>query len=1477
MESQSQSQSHRCSKIKSIVKHEVLHAHRVALELHGHWLVRCRRNSGWVRLLEVWAFIVLFSVMLTLQRSAAVSHRVFSSVTQAVNPIQSNLHNIADVYEYLQELVGSIFVGPTCGDGLCEGPCEMPSWSRFGCASDCGFLEDVLDVDSIQIDLQWDFAHCSSSMSPAMLISNARWNICPVAVASHGHECYFEEDQSFQSISGSVRLNIAALPIGTWELIVKRDYFRKISAAVRNSRKMEDAGRAFAKLRMAHQVAQVGVQYEDSLLVEALQWATMDLDDVVLRYVNAAASLLLDEAAAQSSNRSMFANQASYSQYVRDINFNAEAIIHNYNNRNIPACQSALQQLNQKNSTVIAGPDAIFIPGRLAWDAENTSAGVLRMNVTWPYDDDGVTCHDTDCECLRIASMINSAVKSQLEHMHTSLSSRVESVTVPQPIGRDSVMQAARHKLQLQLLTREPELFPFTTRLSPGSDPIADPMQSSVTELASLYFKGDMIYPLGPLVTSAADSLLDLHNLSMLRLNGADNISSIDMKLVSMARRVQSRRLELAEGWARTANRPEVMRALQEDPPEYNQVVRTGGNDFYKFCSLENRGLQQYQGTCLEAVQYTDNGIFSCGSGFFNETDCIRQVQMQMDCNALCECSDTATAAQSGSATGACTGYSDIPGLSTEYCSCAACMTLSAATETREWDILSQMRMSNRLNSHWTPSATRPAGTVRGLLSTDRMSTRVSSLSLIQDSLLQSASSAESSIRNASSAASQLGKASELEQLVSAASSSIHYKYTAHHAALSAITEEQAGITYALERQNVAAALIKLLDSSQDISIRRFEKGYTDVLNALQRVLTQDASSEAALLMLWGAARRRLLVESRNAAMAATPCTTVNGTVLHWESHQFESRTRKGFQNLLDVRARAIGAFANHILAGVHLHAKRVAPALCKTRFGDLASICHGHVSFLPYGIDPAFRTTAVSMYQDHLDNKATKTALYNCSDLPSQPRYNVSHRNPFLGTYETGNPEPYCADLYNHLHEPLAFQARRLAGFGDGFSVWVDMQNTESSAYKLMQYLREANFLDSMSQEFTAVINMFNPTLKVLAQTFVQFSWATSGLLNVRWSTDTLRACFYCSSTDIFRCCIEIPVFLTLLWAVIASCRRICMMGQIELVPILLNMWMASAMVVWWVHTGITSHQLFISTSYPVYKNIFSQGNMLKLTDPASTDGLWMAAQGTAMLKSLSFWRNLYFAVSSMYVMSLAASFLVNQMQFHPVLGIVSRSLRLAAEDLKNFFILLACLVFLYAVIGHSTFGAAVQKFSSMYLSFETCIHMLLGDMSISNELRMLVDPIRTIAALYCWSYMLLVFTVVLNFMLAIIVDAFVVHKSSENPYQAGMFEELSVFTKDTLSRITGRQQMSTYQLGTILACCKNISASLNTGSTSSLLISKRQVHSSNILELLTRAESCSTNCSQGAHHKGKNLESVADVLKEHMHPGMSTSCSPT
>lgn len=117
----------------------------------------------------------------------------------------------------------------------------------------------------LQIDISWDFSHSLSGPDSSALMAATAWNICPLSQSYHGQECYYEESQTFGTVSGALSLEIPALPDAEWQLVVERDYFHKVSASVRNQGKLTEAGER-RKIEIAWLTAARGHSYEVELI-----------------------------------------------------------------------------------------------------------------------------------------------------------------------------------------------------------------------------------------------------------------------------------------------------------------------------------------------------------------------------------------------------------------------------------------------------------------------------------------------------------------------------------------------------------------------------------------------------------------------------------------------------------------------------------------------------------------------------------------------------------------------------------------------------------------------------------------------------------------------------------------------------------------------------------------------------------------------------------------------------------------------------------------------------------------------------------------------------------------------------------------------------------------------------------------------------------------------------------------------------------
>lgn len=305
----------------------------------------------------------------------------------------------------------------------------------------------------LQVDLRWDFTHARGGLAAAKLAADAAWNLCPVGNALHGTACYFDQDRTFPSVTGSESLEINDLPAGSWRVVVKRDYFRKVAGAVRNRSALAAYGNGVVKIEVAHLAAMAGLEYEAALLqvrdaqlvtlparhadvaaacmpleevwraggsgeASAPPWALVqaaievagaDFEALVTQQIEAASGARLRAVEASANNTAVYPDAASFQAAL-----DAEAavrgkLLDNLQARSIAACEVALSPLNAVEQAVYEG--APLLPPLRAWPA-NTSG--------MPYSWAPCRAHSGK----RVSSMVtndSALLASRIQCMNTAL------------------------------------------------------------------------------------------------------------------------------------------------------------------------------------------------------------------------------------------------------------------------------------------------------------------------------------------------------------------------------------------------------------------------------------------------------------------------------------------------------------------------------------------------------------------------------------------------------------------------------------------------------------------------------------------------------------------------------------------------------------------------------------------------------------------------------------------------------------------------------------------------------------------------------------------------------------------------------------------------------------------------------------------------------------------------------------------------
>lgn len=153
--------------------------------------------------------------------------------------------------------------------------------------------------------------------------------------------------------------------------------------------------------------------------------------------------------------------------------------------------------------------------------------------------------------------------------------------------------------------------------------------------------------------------------------------------------------------------------------------------------------------------------------------------------------------------------------------------------------------------------------------------------------------------------------------------------------------------------------------------------------------------------------------------------------------------------------------------------------------------------------------------------------------------------------------------------------------------------------------------------------------------------------------------------------------------------------------------------------------------------------------------------------------------------------------LDFQPQMGILTRTVARAMGDLLHFFVLLVAVMAVYVCMGNLVFGSRLRVFSTLVLSMRTTLDMLFGEFGDSEQsmfdttydIGLLMIP----ACMFFYSFMIIVFLVILNFLLAIVVDAFTDVKSESRNNSVSMFQEVTELLTYNVMRLLSNDFRST------------------------------------------------------------------------------------
>ncbi|KAK3277976.1 hypothetical protein CYMTET_14057 [Cymbomonas tetramitiformis] len=207
------------------------------------------------------------------------------------------------------------------------------------------------------------------------------------------------------------------------------------------------------------------------------------------------------------------------------------------------------------------------------------------------------------------------------------------------------------------------------------------------------------------------------------------------------------------------------------------------------------------------------------------------------------------------------------------------------------------------------------------------------------------------------------------------------------------------------------------------------------------------------------------------------------------------------------------------------------------------------------------------------------------------------------------------------------------------------------------------------------------------------------------------------------------------------------------------------STIVLWLSFIIMDARTFSMEPRYHVLASLSSKGRWQKLSEDHPDDFEEMTRRFDDMSRMTDF------QVRYMMQNGLNSFFLICRIlklcDFQPRMGIITRTLAIAASDLYHFFLLLFIIFIGYSITGHLLFGTTLYSFSTAFQSGLTLFNMMVfGDNSVSEDLFDLGtsqgSAMGFTAIVFYVSYALLVVMVLINFLLAIVMDSFSAVKDS-------------------------------------------------------------------------------------------------------------------
>ncbi|GJP56726.1 hypothetical protein CLOM_g15778 [Closterium sp. NIES-68] len=464
----------------------------------------------------------------------------------------------------------------------------------------------------------------------------------------------------------------------------------------------------------------------------------------------------------------------------------------------------------------------------------------------------------------------------------------------------------------------------------------------------------------------------------------------------------------------------------------------------------------------------------------------------------------------------------------------------------------------------------------------------------------------------------------------------------------------------------------------------------------------------------------------------------------------------------------------NRLLIGMFLYQERWGVKTCDPdNLLHLAGWCSNGTSRAPFGVNPHFLPTS-SLY-DPVAAAATAASSMGSASAGGSGS---------VGDQAVLNPQglPYGFE----------YPVDGLEGYPLVFDINLDYQG----AMNRLRYLVDGAYIDNATRQVEVSFITHNGESDTLVLTRVTAVVDTGGGLVTSFSSLSVPTVFYSGSpASILLVVLQVVYVLALVWngveEVVELRGRVRREGSvlsylhsgwnwIDMASLLLQ---ALALIIWVVlWRAVAANDM--DPRYDVYESLLEVPRYWQVAGRA--EGFQAAMGEYSDLQMLINWRSFYFALQGINLFLLMVR-LLKLMDFQPYLGVITRSLALALPSLLHFFLLAFIVFFCFSLYGYLVFGGKMEQFSTLPESLFTCFLIILNENATAYFFERMHGWDLVAGMLFFVAFILLLVFILFNFLIAIIVDAFMTIKETQE-LATSIAQDVAGIIRYLLSRLTGR-----------------------------------------------------------------------------------------